>query len=73
MVTLGLPVFANPGEQAKKYALALGIDVLPKERKLSIAPLADELAIALAAALGDIRKRIEQGVGEKIPVFFGKC
>src|SRR3990167_1663793 len=69
-LTISMPVFCNPGEEAKRYSLALTLDIIVKDQTFALRPQEDELQHVLVEATESIRKEIVEAL-PGVPVLFG--
>ena len=69
-LTISMPVFSNPGEESKRYSLALTLDIIVKDQTFALRPQQDELEHVLVEAGESIRKEIVEALPD-VPVLFG--
>ena len=68
-LTISMPVYSNPGEEAKRYSLALTLEIVVKDQTFMLRPQADELEHVLIEAQESIRQEIVEAL--PVPVLFG--
>lgn len=65
------PVYCNPGEREKSYAVGLDLEIMPADQKFRLRPLPDELDRAVRDALQGIREHLNEELPDGTAIFFG--
>lgn len=70
VVKLQIPVFKTYGE-TERYCLNCAVDVDPAECKLQLLPLPDEIERVTQLAVASIGDRLEAGLAQGVPAYYG--
>ncbi len=71
MLVVPTNIYSNPGEEQIVFQVTLDLEIDVQKQKFVLRPMPDEIDAAIAYALGAIKERLNEALGEKL-VLFGK-